>query len=146
MDVLAAFGQPDILASTLPDNQAIAVFGAPELAPSRWFALPEAQGPFTNGLGTTAKVDVGALVETNVFDTGVSSSTGNAWQRLAIDNHAPYSPLTLAPGQSGTITVNITPNAPRGTVVHGLLGIDTMNQFTTSGDETVVLPYAYTVG
>jgi hypothetical protein len=145
MDVLAASGQPDILASTLPDNQAIAVFGAPELAPSRWFALPEAQGPFTNGL-VGAKVDVGALVETNAFDTGVSSSTGNAWKRLAIDNFAPYSPLTLAPGQSGTITVNITPNAPKGTVVHGLLGIDTMNPFTVSGDEIVVLPYAYSVG
>jgi hypothetical protein len=145
MDVLAASGQPDILASTLPDNQAIAVFGAPELAPSLWFALPEAKGPFTTGL-LGAKVDVGALVETNAFDTAVSSSTGNAWQRLAIDNLAPSSPLTLAAGQSGTITVKITPNAARGTVVHGLLGIDTMNPFTSSGDEIVVLPYAYTVG
>jgi hypothetical protein len=145
MDVLASSGQPDILASALPDNQVIAVFGAPELAPSRWFALPEAKGPFTSRL-VGARADVAALVETNVFDSTVSSSTGNAWEQLAINNFAPYTPLTLPPGQSGSITVRITPNAPRGTVVHGLLGIDTMNPFTTSGDEIVVLPYAYTVG
>jgi hypothetical protein len=65
----------------------------------------------------------------------------------------PYSPLTLAPGQTGTITVTITPDAAAGTVIHGLPYVDAVNansctlgSITRSGDELSAIPYTYTVG
>jgi hypothetical protein len=146
MDVKTATGGSDVLASTLPGNQASAVLSASELAPSGWFALPEAQGPFGAGGAGGATVDVGAVVETNTFDSAITSSTGDPWLQMSVDNSAPYAPLILAPGQSGTINLTITPNAPTGTVVQGFIGVDTLNTSTQSGDEIALLPYTYTVG
>jgi hypothetical protein len=67
-----------------------------------------------------------------------------------------YSPLVLKSGQSGTITVAITPdagtnNAKVGSVVSGHLYVDTLglaSGFLTTGmdDEMIALPYKYTVG
>jgi hypothetical protein len=91
-------------------------------------------------------VDVGAVVETNTFDTAITSSTGDPWLQMSVDNSAPYAPLILAPGQSGTINLKITPNAPTGSVVQGFIGVDTLNTSTQSGDEITLLPYTYTVG
>ena len=54
--------------------------------------------------------------------------------------------MTLAPGQTGTITLTITPSAAKGTVVRGFIGVDTLNLGTISGDELVNIPYTYTVG
>jgi len=75
----------------------------------------------------------------------VSSTSGDVWEQ-SVNASAPYSPLTLSPGQKGTITLTITPNAPRGTVVHGFIGVDTLNLATVSGDELVNIPYTYKVG
>jgi len=59
---------------------------------------------------------------------------------------APYTPLVLAPGASGTITVVITPSASSGTVVTGSLQLDTFTPFTNSGDQVISIPYKYRVG
>ncbi len=63
----------------------------------------------------------------NPFDCAISASTGDAWAQT-VNASAPYTPMTLAPGQSGTITLTITPNAPKGTVVRGFIAVDTFNQ------------------
>jgi hypothetical protein len=68
-----------------------------------------------------------------------------AWAQ-SVNASAPYSPLTLNPGQTGTITLTFTPNAAKGTVVNGFIGVDTLNLFSASGDELVNIPYSYTVG
>jgi subtilisin family serine protease len=52
----------------------------------------------------------------------------------------------LAPGQSETILVKITPQEAKGSVVSGHLYIDTVDPFTGNSDELVDLPYTYTVG
>ena len=46
-------------------------------------------------------------------------------------------PLTLAPGASGTVTVQITPSGAAGSVVTGHLYIDTANLVTVAGDELI---------
>ena len=92
--------------------------------------------------GTTNMV---AVATANAFDSAVTSSTGDVWAQT-VNASAPYTPLTLAPGQSGTITLTITPNAPKGTVVSGFIAVDTYNSATSSGDELVNIPYTYTVG
>src|SRR6185437_5167235 len=49
-------------------------------------------------------------------------------------------PITLNPGQTGTIVVTITPSGASGTVVNGTLYIDDFDFFTDGGDELVALP------
>jgi hypothetical protein len=49
-------------------------------------------------------------------------------------------------GGRSTITLTITPNAPKGTVVRGFIAVDTCSQATSSGDEIINIPYGYTVG
>ncbi len=142
MDVSWAFGDPDFLGVSL-GNDSVAAYAAPEVAPGFFFALPEATGPFTTA--TTGTVNLAAVANTNPFDSAITSTSGDVWAQ-SVNANAPYSPLTLAPGQSGTITLTITPSAPKGTVVSGFIGVDTLNLATVSGDELVNIPYTYTVG
>jgi Subtilase family/Peptidase inhibitor I9 len=142
MDVSWAFGDPDF-PGVSSGKKSVAAFTAPEVAPGFFFGLPEATGPFT--ASTTGTVNLAAVANTNPFDSAVTSTSGDAWAQ-SVDAGAPYSPLTLGPGQKGTITLTITPNAPKGTVVHGFIGVDTLNLATISGDELINIPYSYKVG
>jgi hypothetical protein len=54
--------------------------------------------------------------------------------------------LILAPGESGTITVTLTPDASAvGSTVSGYLYVDTYNSNSGTGDEVVRVPYSYTI-
>jgi hypothetical protein len=90
-------------------------------------------------------VQLTAVAHTNPFDPAVTSTSGDIWA-LSVDAAATYTPLSLAPGASGTITLTITPNAAEGTVVHGFAAVDTFSPFTDSGDELGAIPYRYKVG
>ncbi len=142
MDVLANQGDPDFAGISF-GNDSVAALTAPEVAPGFFFGLPEATGPFT--APTTGIVNLAAVAYTNPFDSAVSASSGDVWAQ-SVNASAPYTPVTLAPGQSGTITLTFTPNAPTGTVVRGFVAVDTFNLATFSGDELINIPYAYTVG
>ncbi|HEY1322631.1 MAG TPA: hypothetical protein VGF32_20410, partial [Streptosporangiaceae bacterium] len=142
MDVSWAFGDPDVLGLS-SGNNSIAALAAPEVAPGIFFGIPEATGPFTSG--TNGTVNLAAVANTNPFDPAVTSTSGDAWAQ-SVNASAPYTPVTLDPGQTATITLTITPSAPKGTVVRGFIGVDTLNLATISGDELVNIPYTYTVG
>ena len=142
MDASWAFGDPDFLGVS-SGNDSVGSLNAKEVAPGFFFGLPEATGPFTSATGAT--VNLAAVANTNEFDSAVSSTSGDVWAQ-SVDPNAPYSPLTLAPGQTGTITLTITPNAKKGKVVHGFIGVDTLNLATASGDELINIPYDYKVG
>jgi len=142
MDVSWAFGDPDF-PGVSSGKKSVAAFAAPEVAPGFFFGLPEATGPST--APTTGTVNLSAVAKTNPFDPAVTSTSGDVWEQ-SVNASAPYSPLTLNPGQKGTITLTITPNAPKGTVIHGFIGVDTLNLATVSGDELVNIPYTYKVG
>jgi subtilisin family serine protease len=145
MDVQAQFGDPDFLGGSFGDGS-FARLTAPEVAPGVFFALPDGTGPFgAGGVGAGANVNLAAVANTNPFDGAVSASSGDAWA-TSVNPNASYTPLSLAPGQSGTITVTFTPTGRRGKVVRGFLGVDTLNLFTVSGDELTTIPYAYRVG
>ena len=75
----------------------------------------------------------------------MTSSSGDVWKQT-IDATAPYTPLRLAPGATGQITVTFTPSAPLGTVVRGSLEVSTFSPVTASGDQVISVPYAYRVG
>jgi hypothetical protein len=143
LEVEWLFGDPDV-AGTSSGNNAAAVVKAPELAPGFFFGLPEATGPF-GASGTTGTVNLAAVADTYPFDPAVSASSGDVWA-FSVNPNASYTPLSLGPGETGTITVTFTPSAPAGTVVHGFIGVDTFNLATDAGDELVNIPYTYKVG
>jgi hypothetical protein len=124
-------------------NNAVAQLAAPEIAPGQFWAASEPTGPFSGPVTGSAKLTMVAI--TNPFATTIAASTGDVWAQT-VNASAPYTPMTLAPGQSGTITLTITPNAPKGTVVRGFIAVDTFNQATSSGDELINIPYSYKAG
>jgi hypothetical protein len=118
------FGAPEVLSST--GNDAIATYTAPDIPASIWSCPPTEIGP---GPATATTYDCGADATTKAFDPSVTSSTGNIWS--ALENLTPdYAPLTLAPGQSGDITVTIAPGGSPGQSVSGFLAVETFS-FTT---------------
>ncbi len=133
---------PEALGVPFGDNS-IGLLADPEVAPGQFWAASEPAGPFSGQAAGSANITMVAV--TSPFDSAISASTGDIWAQ-AVSASAPYTPMTLDPGQSGTITLTITPNAPRGTVVRGFIAVDTFNQATSSGDELVNIPYTYTVG
>jgi hypothetical protein len=145
MSIQAGFGGPRRAGTSLPGNFSIATDAAPQVAPGSWFALPEEQGPFPATGAPAATANLAVVAETRLFDGAVTSSSGDVWKQT-VDATAPYTPLTLAPGATGIITVAFTPNAPTGSVVRGSLEVSTFSPVTNSGDQVISVPYAYRVG
>ena len=142
MDVSWLFGDPDVLGVS-SGRASVAALAAPQIAPGPFFGLPEATGPFT--APATGKVSLAAVARTSPFDSAVSASSGDVWAQSVAAN-APYTPLHLGPGQTGTIRLTITPTGPKGKVVRGFIGVDTFNLVTDAGDELINIPYSYKVG
>jgi hypothetical protein len=127
-------------------NAAVARASAPELPVGLWFGLPEPIGPFgADGLAPGQTVDLAAVAHMNAFDAGVSSTSGDVYLQAAVDPNAPYSPLTLAPGESGTIRLTFTPSGKPGKRVSGFVDVDTFSFDSFSGDEVTTIPYSYKV-
>ena len=142
MDVSWLSGDPDFGGYSVGESS-VATLTAPEVAPGFFVGLPEPTGPFTSA--ATGTVNLAAIANTNPFDPAVTASTGDVWAQT-VNPSATYTPLTLAPGKTGTITLTFTPSAPRGTVIRGFIGVDTFNSVTLAGDELVNIPYTYRVG
>jgi hypothetical protein len=151
-----AGGDPDV-ASTI-GTTALLSFADNPLATGEWDVLPVEYGTF----GTTGPpgetVTTSASVVTSPFDTAVSSPTGD----LEADGANPatslgsFKPITIAPGQTGTIPVTITPSGASGTKVTGTLYLDDTAYFEfgsiqdalvnyPQADEVAALPYQYTI-
>jgi subtilisin family serine protease len=144
VEVSAANGDPDFEGPSF-GNSSVATLHAPEVAPGFFFGLPEPLGPFGAGPITGATANLAALANTYVFDPAVSSSSGDVWA-LSVDPNAPYTPVSIGPGASGTVQITITPSGRRHRVVHGFIAVDTFNLTTLSGDEVQLIPYRYRIG
>jgi hypothetical protein len=84
-------------------------------------------------------------VTTLAFDRTAAASTGDLWLD-GVDPSAPaLAPVTIQPGQTGTVTVTFTPTGKSGTKVSGVLYVDTYNAAFGTGDELTGIPYSYTV-
>jgi hypothetical protein len=143
LDTSPDFGTPDVGAQPIGDS-AVALTTASELPASIWSCAPAEQGPFAT-TATATTYSCGAFAVTNAFAPDVSTSAGNLWGDVELGSNT-YNPLVLLPGQTGTITVQISPTDAVGTAVHGFLTVESFNFNTFSSDELVSFPYAYTVG
>jgi hypothetical protein len=122
---------------------AIATLSADRVTQGLWSAAPTPLGP-TNG-PVSGSATLGAVAHTKAFDPAATSSTGDLWLAANQATSGPFAPLVLQPGQTGTITVTITPTGAKGTTVSGVLYVDTFADALFSGDEIAAIPYSYTI-
>jgi hypothetical protein len=136
---------PYILAKKASADTVVAALRVPEVPYGSWDEVPSNIGPFGAGGAPTAPVSMGAIAVMQPFDPAVSANSGDFWADWTFGSNT-YNPLTLAPGQSGIITVSFTPDPNLvGNAVSGFIYIDTYNGVVYTGDEVVRIPYNYTV-
>jgi hypothetical protein len=141
---LAFEGDPDRIAGPAGQHPSVTV-ADPIVAAQTWLALPSQIGPFAD-TAPKAQASFSATAHTAAFDRAVTSSTGDPVLGSITTSPPSATPLQLDAGASGTVTVTINPTAAVGTVVHGVLYVDTIDTVTGSVDEITAVPYAYTVG
>jgi subtilisin family serine protease len=145
LDLSTYIGLPEVLKRSGVGNVAIASLTSPQLTPGVWLAQLNQIGPFQDP-SKKDTANIGLVAHTQLFDPAVTSSTGDAWLGTVQANAPAVKPLVLQPGQTGTISVTITPTAAKDTLVSGLLYLDDYNQFANAGDSLKAFPYSYTVG
>ena len=101
--------------------------------------------PWQAGVAASAARSNAAKVALGTRRFAGRSALSTASPALAAPAADATGPLTLRPGQSGTIMVTITPAGARGTVVRGTLFIDSFDLVTDAGDELKGLRYEYTI-
>jgi hypothetical protein len=136
-DLFSFLGSPDILSTT--GTHAIAHATAPELTLLEWGATADVAGPPTTAPVTATFT---ATAHTAAFDTSMATSTSDPWLG-AIGPPPTRNELILEAGQTGTITLTITPTGAPGTVVHGTLYIDNLDCLDGTGDVVTAIPYSY---
>jgi Subtilase family len=138
------FGDPDLPAIS-SGNSAAATFATRAATPELWDIAPTTVGPFGDTGAAKGTVSTAMIAHTLGFDTNTSSSTGDIWQQAVDPNAADFTPLTLQPGQKGTMTLTITPSGRSGKVVRGTLYVDVFGLQLDIGGEVVAVPYEYTI-
>jgi Subtilase family len=137
-------GDPDREAGPAGTSPSVTV-ADPEVAPQTWLALPAIIGPF-GGPAPTVHSTFRGFAHTRLFDPAVTAEGGDPLLSY-VDASAPAAaPVTVGVGEAGSITVTFTPTGAPGTVVRGVLYLDTYDAVTGGTDEVAAIPYAYTVG
>ncbi len=159
-DSQAPAGDPDIGSNA--GTTATAAFTANPVAPGAWDVAPDVVGPFGATGVANENVTTAMTTTSNAFDSAVSSSTGDLWQASVNPSLLNgLSPVVIGPGQTGTITVTITPNGPAGSQTSGTLYVDAEDLFLfqvnanvinlstgnpyPNGSEAAAIPYSYKV-
>jgi Subtilase family/Peptidase inhibitor I9 len=144
--IVGGTGAPDIYAQPIGGGAVAATLIAPEVPWANWEIFPALVGPFGAAGAQSAPVNVFATVVMKQFDQAMSSDSGDLWMDVTLGT-ATYNPMVLAPGQTGTINLTITPDPNQvGNTITGDIYVDTFNGVTVNGDETSRLTYRYTVG
>jgi hypothetical protein len=153
-------GDPDLNAVTTGDT-AVGTWSDSPITSGVWLADPSEIGPYGARPPPRSKASLAATVQTEAFDTSVTSSTGDLWLQ-SVDPQATVNIVTVLPGQSAVIPVTITPSAPSGQVVSGTLYVDELTEVLSAsansenfqpgqtyfqdGTQVAALPYQYSVG
>ena len=137
---------PFVIGRSASTRPAVASVSAAQVTPGPWVADASLVGPFPPGGVPPTSADFITVGHCRAFDATITSTTGDIWLTSVDPSPPPFTPLVLQPGQTGTITVTITPTGPPGTVVTGNLFIDDFSNDTGGGDELATIPYTYTVG
>jgi hypothetical protein len=151
-----ASGDPDLESTT--GQTASLTFSDNPITQGEWDVLPIESGTFGASGPPAENATTSASVVTSPFDSAVSTTTGD----LEADSANPasslstFAPITVAPGQTGTIPITITPTGASGAQVTGTLYLDDTAYFEfgsiqnalvnfPQADEVAAIPYAYTI-
>jgi hypothetical protein len=138
-------GSPDIFAKTTGTDTVTASLTEPEIPYGAWIEVPAEIGPYGSSGAPTKSVAMTATALMQPFDSAVSADSGDIWADLTLGTST-YNPLAILPGEQGTITLTITPEASQvGKTITGHVYVDTFSPYASTGDEVVSLPYSYTV-
>ncbi len=159
-DTLAVLGDPDVPSylpgavngSTTPSLTVSAGGSLGPLTAGLWGAL--ASPAEKNGFGSTAdtvseNAKFIASAETEEFDTTVQPETGDLWQvGTGMELSTSFDPVTLGPGRSVTIEVDITPPESGSGTDSGTMYVDDFAEIVypgsqLTGSEAAELPYSY---
>ncbi|TCO54900.1 S8 family serine peptidase [Actinocrispum wychmicini] len=143
VDLFPFAGNPETFKKAGNGHNTVDTALAKQLATGNWATDIAEVGPFPNG-APAATANVSATAQTMPFDAAAHGQTGDIW--LEAVGGGPEAPVYVVPGVSRNITLAITPSAPAGTVVHGVVYVDTFNPEVANGSELVGIPYSYTVG
>ena len=137
-------GDPDVEAGPASTTPSVTLTD-PVIAPETWLALPASIGPFGDAGSPTVTNTFNATAHTSPFDRAVTAASGDPL--LAdVDASAPAaSPVSVAVGAHGSITLTFKPVGAPGTTVSGVLYLDTWDAVTGSPNEIAAIPYTYTI-
>jgi Subtilase family len=160
-DTSPVTGDPDVPSylpgavngSTTPSATASAGGAAGPLTAGLWYAAPSpaARTGFSGAADTVHEnAKFVANAEAEEFDTTVQPDTGDLWQiGTGMEAGTSFNPVILAPGQSATIEVDITPPQSGGSGTDsGTLYVDDFAEIVypstqLTGSEVAGLPYSY---
>lgn len=115
-----------------------------------WYANPTEIGPYA-GPAPSGYVNMSVTATTKAFDTSITTAAGDLWQ-AALDPSVfgSFGALIVGPGETISVPITVTPSGPSGTVVSGVLYVDTFVQGLApynvpTGDEVAAFPYSYTI-
>jgi hypothetical protein len=160
LDAQAPAGDPDIGSNT--GASVSGSFSSDPVAAGAWDVAPDVVGPFGAMGVPNENATTGMTTTSNAFDPAVTSSTGDMWQGSVNPSAlSGLSPVVIGPGQTGTITVTITPSGSSGSQNSGTLYVDAEDLFQfqvntnvvnlntgnpePNGSEVAAIPYRYTV-
>ncbi|HJP74075.1 MAG TPA: S8 family serine peptidase [Pseudonocardiaceae bacterium] len=144
-DLATNAGEPEVLGAPGPGNISVATVSAPPVSQGKWLLEADDIGPF-DGPPAAGTANLAVVAHTKDFDAAVTSSTGDQWLATVKATAPSFTPVVVDNGSTGTITVTFTPNAPKGTLVTGVLYVDDTSVSNNAGDELTAIPYTYTVG
>ncbi|MFF0151781.1 S8 family serine peptidase [Micromonospora sp. NPDC005203] len=136
-------GDPDLAGAAGRHSEVLV--SSTQVSATTWICNANRAGPFGGAPQPPARVDCAATALTRLFDRRITSSTGSHWRRVVDGSTEPTTPLTLAPGQSGRVTVLFGADGPVGDLVTGSLTVTTLDARTGFGTEVAAVPYAYRV-
>ncbi len=143
-DLAVNTGEPEHLAAPGPGNVSVVSVCSPAVSQGLWLLEADPIGPFD--APNPGMVNFAAVAHTQRFNPDVTSSTGDRWLSSVRAQPPAFHPVTVDPGQSGSVTVTFTPRGPKGSVVTGRLYLDDTTPADKAGDELKAIPYSYTVG
>jgi hypothetical protein len=144
IDLGGPYGGPEYQGDARSTTAKVVATAPDGFTPGRWSAQVTPSGQFHATTPITGSSTVTAV--TSSFDTAIASDTGDLW-RFSVDKDAPaFKPVEVPSFGTKTITARITPNRPKGTVVTGVLYVNSYQIYDDAGSDVIALPYEYTVG
>ncbi len=145
-------GDPDLVGFPTGTNTAAGSFtpSGGTVQPGVWFANPSEIGPYA-GPAPSGLVNMSLTATMKAFDTSITSPGGDLWL-AAVDPSvlATFGAVIVNPGQTVSIPITVTPTGPSGTLVSGVLYVDSLIQGVApynelTGNEVAAIPYSYTI-